>query len=452
MSTLEADVVIVGGGLAGGVAALAAARRGARVLLLEKNTSPGGVAVAARVHSMLTFHGREGERIVGGIPQEIIDRLKERGGTCGHILDTIGVAHSVTPFDPDSLGLLLQEMLDEAGVTLLLETSFTGAKVSSQRIEAVTFFSSGGHGEARAPLYIDASGEGALAARAGCPFERGRAGPVMPATLIFSVRSIDLGKVCSYMESHHDEFHGETLFSHVRKTPALGVSGFFTLWREAALPVPRDRLLFYQTLNSDEVSINSTRVLGYDPLDNAAAAGAYRAAREQVFQIFRFLRSSVPGFESSVISAVAPSLGLREVRRIRGDYVLTGEDVVKGARFPDEVALGGFPVDIHLPGASGIETVSLGGRGFYGVPYRCLLPAGAANLLVVGKCFSASFEAHASGRVQATAMATGHAAGAACALALRRKCSPRELDAGEVRRELAEEGAILEPCGKDDLP
>lgn len=401
---------------------------------------------------MLTFHGRFGHRIVRGIPEEIVKRLQEAGGTCGHVRDTIGVAYSVTPTDPYRLALLLQEMLAEASVNAILESSFLEAELAGQRISGIRGIHPGGFFRCEGSQFIDASGDGALAAACGCASDRGREGLNMPATLIFSLDHVDLKQVCSYMEENPREFHDETHFEHLRESQSLGVSGFFTLWKEGKVSVPRDRLLFYQTGLPDEVSVNSTRITDFDPLDPQNLRRAYLSAYHQVFEIHDFLRRMIPGFGSSRISRIAPFLGVREVRRVRGLYMLTGEDVVRGRRFPDEIAFGGFPVDIHLPGAGGLETENLGGRGFYGIPYRCLIPGEPHNLLVTGKCISAEFEAHASTRVQATTMSLGQAAGVAAALAAKAGIDPQNLEPDRVRSGIFELGAIPEPGEIEDIP
>jgi hypothetical protein len=447
------DIVIVGGGLAGSTAALAAKRLGVeRVLLLEKTPMVGGMAVAARVHSMLTFHGIGGQRIVGGIAEKIVERLRVSGGSCGHIRDTVGVAYSVTPFDPDSMGMLLRQMLDEAGVHCIVGALFTDVSVQRSRITEIRGFHCGIPFTARAPLFLDASGSGGLASAAGASYRQGRDGALMPATLIFSVDNVDLNCVREYMAANRDEFHHETLFDRLHSSPAIGVSGFFSLWREAGLSIPRDRILFYQTMRPGEVAVNSTRINGFNPLDPDILTASYLEASRQVREIFSFLTAKVPGFSRASISNVAPYLGIREVRRIKGLYTLSADDVISGRRFPDEIALGGFPVDIHSPSGAGIETVTLGGRGFYGIPLRCLMPEGIDNLMVAGKCLSSAFEAHASARVQATCMAMGEAAGTALAIALKDGKEPKELDAGSVRESLAEQRAILEPGSPEELP
>jgi len=451
MKKLNSDIVIVGGGLAGVCAAIAARRMGARVLLFEKNQFLGGMATGAWVHSCLTFHDKKGHKIIGGIPQEIIDRLKSVGGSPGHIRDTIGVAYSVTPTDSEKLKLVLQTFLDEEGVRYFLEARFIHAEIDGNRIKNIGGIHCGGSYEAESPIYIDTSGEGILSACAGNRFEKGRNGKTQPATLIFKVRNVDIKRVIEYVLNHREDFHNETHFNLLEESTTPGLSGFFTLWKKAGLSVPRDRLLFYQTLYSDEVAINSTRIPDFDPLDPYNITSAQKKTRMQMYEILDFLREWVPGFESCILTGEAPLLGIREARRIKGKYILKGEDLLMGRRFPDEVALGGFPIDIHSPVGSAIESKEVGKEGFYGIPYRCLLPEKTPNLLIAGKCFSADFHAHASARVQATSMAMGQAAGAAAALSFSRGIDPVDLDAEDVKKEVVRLGGILEPTEIDDI-
>lgn len=452
MSYHEADVVVVGGGVAGVCAAIAARRTGARTLLIEKSQFPGGVAAGAWVHSCLTFHGKLGHRIIDGIPQEIIDRLKAMDGTTGHIRDTVGVAYSVTPTDPDKLKLALLKFLDDEGVEYFLDTVFTEVIMDGDRIKAIRGFHCGGRFEAHGAVYVDASGEGILAERAGNSYESGDKTGCQPATLIFKVRNINFKALLRYMFKHMDDFHDETRFDLLKKSPAPGVSGFFRLWKMARLSVPRDRLLFYRTLNPDEVAVNSIRVSRIRPMDPDSMTRAQREAREQMHELFRFLREWIPGFGFSYLAGEAPMLGIREVRRIRGKYFLQRDDLLNGRRFEDEVALGGFPIDIHSPGTSALQSENLGGEGFYGIPYRCLLPEKTPNLLIAGKCLSADFHAHASARVQATSMAMGQAAGVAAGLSVKEKTDPVNLHADKVREGVQETGGLVSPAGKEELP
>ncbi|MFP4498111.1 MAG: FAD-dependent oxidoreductase [Vulcanimicrobiota bacterium] len=450
MSSYDFDAVIVGGGVSGCMAALALARFNKSTLVIEKKPCLGGMATAARVHSMLTFHGKKGHKIIGGIPQLLIDVLKKTGGTPGHIRDTIGVAYSVTPTDPGLLSLTLMEMMKRFGVNYLLESSFLTARLEGKRIKQIRGIHPGGYFTASAPVFIDASGEGALAHACNEETLQDETA-VMPATLIFEMNNVNLSQVVGYANSNPENFHHETLFDHLEKSQNPGFSGFFSQWKNAGLEVPRDRLLFYAGVEPGTVGINSTRIINFDPLSSESINNAYMEGHKQVLQIAGFLKKEIPGFENSQLKSIAPFLGVREVRRIKGKYVLTGEDLAMGRRFPDEVALGGFPIDIHKAGDNGLESEEVGEDGFYGIPCGSLVPSVTKNLFITGKCFSAQFRAHASARVQATSMAMGQAVGVAAALAIEKSTEPKNLDIKTLRSRLAGVGQILEPDNIEEL-
>jgi len=446
------DVVIIGGGVSGMCAALAASRLGARTLLVEKYGYPGGMATGAWVHSMLTFHGKKGHKIIGGIPEEIVQNLVAIEGSPGHIRDTIGVAYSVTPTSPDKLKYVFLSMLAKSQVNPLFNTLFIKPLMEGNKIRSVVLENAGGTFNIKGKVFVDASGEGILAQRAGNEFESGQDGKTQPVTLIFKVRNVNMNEVIDNILKDKKNFHHETLFHNLHESSCPGVSGFFKEWKKGKLSVPRDRILFYQTTEHDEVAINTTRVRGsVDPLDPVDMLYAQREARRQMYEIFSFLKKEIPGFQKSILTGEAPLLGLREVRRIKGKYVLTEEDLLYGRRFPDEVVLGGFPIDIHQPAGKGIESEEIGGEGFYGIPYGSLLSGKTSNLFITGKCFSATFKAHASARVQATSMAMGQAVGTAASLSVKEKTDPPDLSVEMVRKTLIENKAILQPEKPSEL-
>lgn len=451
MNIHKAKIAIIGGGPAGVSAALTASKYTKDVILIEERPILGGVAAGEGVHSILTFHGKKGHKIIGGIPQQIINRLKKAKGAPGHIRDTVGVAFSVTPADTDVLPWVLQEMMEESGAGYILCAKYLKTVTRGKRIKQVHGIHPGGSFSIEADVFIDCTGSGAPAADCGCQYEQGRDGAPMPATLIFNASRVNLKKTLDYVLANKDEFHHETIFDILKTSPAPGVSGFFTLWKKAGLSAPRDRLLFYGSVKPGEVGINSTRITGFDPLDEKSVNMALLEGKRQVMEIYGFLKKSIPGFEDCIISKISPFLGVREVRRIKGRYVLTGEDLAAGRRFDDDVALGGFPIDIHSPKDSNLETDEVGGQGYYGIPYRCLLPLDCDNLLIAGKCFSAQFKAHASARVQGTSMAMGQAVGTAAALAVEHKCSPVEVDTNKLRQRITDLGGILDSPEKEEL-
>jgi len=223
------------------------------------------------------------------------------------------------------------------------------------------------------------------------------------------------------------------------------------LWarmREAAdsgaYRLPRIEGSWHRTPYEGVVLVHMTRVPNVDATDPAALTAAEVDGRRQVQEYHRFLRDRVPGFERAVIVATSPAIGVRESRRVHGDYRLTRDDVLGGARFPDEIALCGAPIEDH--GAGGDTAWQyVGEDGVYGIPYRTLLPLDADGLLVAGRCFSATHDAHASARSMATCMAMGQAAGTAAAMAAAAGTTPRAVDADALRARLLAAGALLSP-------
>ena len=208
--------------------------------------------------------------------------------------------------------------------------------------------------------------------------------------------------------------------------------------------LPRLEGSWHRTPFDGVVMIHMTRIPNVDATDPVALTRAEIEGRRQVQEYHRFLRDRVPGFEQSVVVGTSPSIGVRESRRVIGDYQLTRADVLEARRFEDEVALCGAPIEDHGPGGE-TEWQYVPGGAVYGIPYRALLPRGIERLLVAGRCFSASHDAHASARSMATCMAMGQAAGTAAAMAAAAGCAPRSLDTEALRARLRGAGAILEP-------
>lgn len=441
------DVVVAGGGPAGAMAAIAAARRGARVALIERYGFLGGMATSALVLPLQTFHASLEEQIVTGLPQELIDRVVAAGGSPGHVADPLGFAATITPVDPELLKWAYQELCLEAGVQLFLHTIVVGADVRNGRLEGVLAYGKDGFRWFRAPVFIDATGDGDVAIRAGCPFQEGRPGDrlTQPMTLMFRVAGVDVDALLAFMEAHPDDFYLGMPVDRMREHPVIAVSGFFREVAEARrrgeLPVPRDRVLLFGMPRRGEVIVNMTRVthvLGTrtDGLTHGEIEG-----RRQVIACLDFLRRRIPGFANAQLIQTGTQVGVRETRRIVGEAVLTGRDVVEGRTFPDSVARGAFPIDVHSPSNEALHYIKMAPGTSYDIPYRCLLPQGVDGLIVAGRCLSADHEALASARISATAMALGQAAGTAAVLAVERNCVPREVPIDILQAWLEQDGA-----------
>ncbi len=443
----EYDVLVIGGGNAGCAAALAAARNGARVLLVERYGFLGGTATASMVGPWMTFHSGD-DRIVGGIAQEIVERLVARGGSPGHIHDASDYVPTITPFDPEIHKALLFEMMRESGVTLLLHAWFLDAVVENGRVAGARFATVGGIREYRAQRTIDATADAYVAASAGVATQQGDArGRVQPASLMFRLSHVDLAALSTYVRQRPEQMRS-SLKMHERTPEALSaVAGLYELWEAArasgAVSVPRELVSFFATPYADEVTVNMTRVVGVDPLDPDDLTRAEVEARAQVMQLLDFFRKDVPGFANARIAATATQIGVRESRRIVGEYTLTADDVLHARTFDDAVARSAYPIDIHNPSGSGTTTHRLPAGASYEIPYRCLVPRGVDDLLVAGRCISTTHEALASTRLTPTVMTLGQAAGTAAALSLQQHLTPRALDPALLRERLVRDGVDL---------
>jgi hypothetical protein len=442
------DVLVVGGGNAGCAAALAAARSGARTLLVERYGFLGGTATAAMVGPWMTFHSGA-ERIVGGIAQEIVERLVALGGSPGHIADSSDYVATITPFDPEIHKALLFDLMRESGVDLLLHAYFVSALRDARgAVGGARFATVGGMRDIRAQRTIDATADAFVAASAGVELNSGDSrGRVQPASLMFRLSHVDLGALSSYVRTHPDQMR-TSLKAHERTADALtAVAGLYTLWNGARergeIDVPRELVSFFISPYADEVTVNMTRVTDIDPLDPDDLTRAEIEARSQTMQLLAFFRRSVPGFANARIASTAAQIGIRESRRIVGVYTLTADDILNARTFPDAVARSAYPIDIHNPSGAGTTTFRLAAGTAYEIPYRCLVPASVERLLVAGRCISTTHEALASTRLTPTVMTLGQAAGTAAALSVVADARVRDLDPGALRERLIADGVDL---------
>ncbi|WP_369176221.1 FAD-dependent oxidoreductase [Streptomyces mutabilis] len=447
------DVLVVGGGPAGFAAAVGAADTGADVVLVERYGFLGGNATAALVMPLMSFHNEhkqaafteagdtsrllptdhgEGEPVVAGVLWQLLDRLTGRGGC----LPPSPKTGYTVPFDPELFKFSLLEMMDEAGVRMLFHSFASGAlPLDDGSGWRVVFETKSGPVVIDAGVVVDGTGDGDVAASCGAPFEIGRPedGLVQPMTLMFRVADFSRPDFADYVRENPDQWRG--------------VHGLWDLIEEARaageLRLPREDILFFATPHPREVAVNSTRVnrvLGTSVWDLTRAE---YAARRQLAQIDRFLRTRVPGFEESYVVQSGTHIGVRESRRVLGDYQLTGHDILAARTFPDVIAHGAYPVDIHNPRGSGTILKRVPRGSFYDIPLRCLVPRGTERLLVAGRCISGTHVAHSSYRVMPIAMATGHAAGVCAALTVRHGRGPRGLPYRMVQHELLRQGARL---------
>lgn len=444
----DVDVLVVGGGPAGIGAALGAADAGASVVLAERYGFLGGNATAALVMPLMSFHTDRptlesgqaklfpadhgpGEPVIAGVLERLLERLIAMRGAIRPSLDT----GYVVPFDPELFKGVALDLLDEAGASLLLHAFASDVLMKEGRIDGVIFETKSGPLVVRARAVVDATGDGDIAARAGAPYEIGREsdGLVQPMTLMFRIADFEREAFLAYAREHPDQWRGVLgLWDLVQQATAAG-----------ELDLPREDILFFATPHPREVSVNSTRVTGVLATDVWDLTRAEFVARRQLRQIATFLQKYVPGFADSYVVQSGVHVGVRETRRIKGDYLLTAQDILGACKFEDVIARGSYPVDIHNPTGKGTVLKKLPPGEAYDIPLRCLLPQGIENLLVAGRCISGTHEAHSSYRVMPIAIATGQAAGVVAGLVAGERCGTRELRASRIQDELLRQGVNL---------
>lgn len=414
------DVVVVGGGSAGCAAAIAAARLGVSVLLLERYGFLGGTGTQV-LDSFYGFFtpGATARRVVGGIGWEVVEAL-EREGEMLSRPSSYGAGTAVT-YNPETLKRVWDRMVTGSGADLLLHALCIGI-ARHDRGWALEVATRTDRRSVAGRVVVDAGGDAQVATWAGARSEPVDAARLQALTTTFRVVGVDGGRA--------REVRHAALAALMLAADGDGYS------------LPRLDGSIHVTPTPGSFVANMTRVAGINPLDPVELTRAEVEGRRQVDEYVRFLRDRVPGYESCRLDWTATQIGIRESRRIVGRYTLTREDVLRARRFLDDIALCGAPIEVHRPDR-GTTWEYLPDGETVGIPLRCLVPAGLPDLLVAGRCLSASHEAHAAVRSMGQCLAMGHAAGVAAALAVRAGGTDG-VEAATVREVLYSQGAILE--------
>ena len=417
------DVIVVGGGLTGVAAAIAAARERVKVLLVEQSGFLGGAPGNNLVNPFMAYSTSldvDGEakrvELSAGIFAEIMEKMDALGGL--H-------AQNKRIFHEEYMKLVLDRMTAEAGVTVLLHATLCGVEKSGDMLTGVTVVGKCGKMTFHARRYIDCTGDADLAVMAGCPTKLGREKDRLcqPMTLCFRLTNVDMVKYTANKPKINQ------LYKQFKA--------------EGKIKNPREDVLVVIHPVKNMLHFNATRVIKLNPTDPFHLTKAEMEAREQMFELFTFLKENIEGFENADIAFSAPQIGVRESRMIEGLHVLTGEELRDCTKFDDAIAAGNYDIDIHNPEGSGTSHYFFKDGEYYTIPYRSLIPRQADNLLVAGRCISATHEAQASIRIMPIVTTLGQAAGAAAAVSIRQNVLPRDADICEIQCLLKSSGAFL---------
>ena len=439
---LDVDVLVVGGGPSGIIAAQAAAEDGLKVALIDSRSFLGGNLTIGL--PILGFLGQKGNQIIKGLPDKFIKRLAAQDAASEHRPCPLHM--SLTLVEQEAVKNVALEMLTERGVEILLYTHFSDVVMDGDTLKGVIIESKSGREAILAKVVIDCSGDADVAYRAGVPTEKGNEnGGMQPPTLMFCLGNVDTDKlrmsIAEEPRTYLTDFIPAEYFGQNHQFIVVGLRSLMEKARAAGLDLPVERTILITGLRKGDVWVNMSRISGVDGTDPASLSHGEIEGREQIKKIQKYLIEYVPGFENAIFTKMAPFVGIRETRRIVGQYVMTQEDILGCARFEDAIAVASYPLDIHHPTGGGCTLTWCG--DCYDIPYRSLVPLKVKNLLVAGRSISTTHEAMSAIRVMAPCMAMGEAAGRAAKMAVREGVAPADINVDKLRQELEGAGAYL---------
>lgn len=426
------DVVILGGGPAGIAAAIAAGRSGRSTILIERYGFMGGAGTAAGLSTFCGLHAvvyGEHEQVVHGIADDILDRLDAMDGlNTPHL--TVRDQITAQAYDISAFKIAADELLAGSGVRVVYHAFGVGAVMrSASEIDAVIIETKSGRRAVRGRIFVDATGDGDLAAWTGVPYEVGDGhGNMLYPSTMFRINGVDpdkAGRAWDRIVDLMEQAEAEGRRQFPRKKPIVRPQRNPIEWRANLT----------QIRNPDGTAVSG---IDMDQLSYGEVEG-----RRQCWDVFQFIREVTPGFENAYIVEIAPQIGIRETRRIHGEYVLTEQDILGCADFDDVIGVNGWPVEAHVRGDVKFVFTEPETRGYNHVPYRIIVPLKIENLFVAGRCASMSHEGQSSARVSGSCFIMGQAAGTAADIALETDAAPRDVDVSKLQGRLADTGAYL---------
>jgi len=427
----------MGAGSAGASAAIAAARSGSKVLVIDRLPFIGGTSTAV-LDTFYGFYtpGEKAKKIVGGIPDDVIDGLKSFGSMVERP-NTYGAGTGVT-YNPEHLKVVWESLIIKSGAKILLHALLQQVSVKDGRVKELTLATRAGLCSVTGDFFIDATGDADLSNFAGFEYEKaGEISPAQTLTTTFKMVNVDLAERKKIKKEQLHELMQDAA-DNGYELPRREGSDHIT-------PVPNTTATVMTRL--DSVRKNSKGEIESVLDDPFFLTDSEIAGRRQASEYARFLVDKVPGYKDSSLYGFSTLIGVRETRRVYGDYRVTKSDVLEAKQFDDQVALCGAPIEDHHSG-DGTNWIYLPDGSAVGIPLRSLIVKDSLNTMVVGRCFSASHDAHASIRSMAQCMAMGVAAGVAGSIALANKKEVREVNFSDIRSKIIETGAVLEVPSK----
>ena len=432
----EYEVVVLGGGPAGIAAALAASRAGRSTIIVERYGFFGGAGTAAGLSTFCGLHAvvhGAHEQVVHGIADDILARLAAMDGLNKPHL-TVQNQITALSYDISAFKIAADDLMADARVDVLFHAFGTGAVMADERrIDAVLVETKSGRFAVRGKVFVDGSGDGDLAAWAGVPYDVGDGtGNMLYPSTMFRINGVNPEKAGRAWEI---------------------IPGLMEAAEKQGRKFPRKKPIVRPQRNPIEWRANLTQIknpngTAVNGIDARELSYGEVEGRRQCWDVFQFIKENTPGFEQSYIVEIAPQIGIRETRRIRGEYTLTDEDILGCRDFADTIGIQGWPVEAHIKGDVKFVFTPPGARGFNEIPYRIIVPQKIDNLLVAGRCASMSHEGQSSARVSGPCFIMGQAAGTAADLALSAGVPPRAIDVTKLQQRLRAAGANLGPSAR----
>ncbi|QHQ59628.1 FAD-dependent oxidoreductase [Anaerocolumna sedimenticola] len=440
----ECDTVVAGGGTAGIVAAIAAARNGARTILIDRYGFLGGTLVngAGPLHSFFNlykaFEGVEKLQVVRGIPSEIIERMKASGGSPGHLDQDKGGNYDsvITLIDWEIFKDVAFQMLEECKVKVLLHTMVSDVVKEGNVVKGVIIEGKSGREAVLAKTVIDTTGDGDVAALAGAGFKKKH--DTTSVGMPFGMLNVDMPRLVKFLEER------DMITQLIRADKGSETDNILRLGFDLKrIPVFKEFMdktgmwgpLGFSMYEGNFTYINSATLRNIDATDTEILSNAAITLRHQVMTFAKMLKEHIPGFEKAYVNWTPASIGVRYTRVVECEHDMSLEEIVEGKRFDDEVMLYGF----H----DCAPRIMIKNGGYYGIPYRALLPKKIDGLLVAGRLITSEWEAHMSTRNTVSCMAQGQAVGTAAAICAKEGILPRELDVKSLQQVLREQKVFL---------